>query len=539
MKLSTRIALGFAVVSIAILILAIFSIVRFNDYENSAKIQETRLFQISLAKDIDSINTNIILVAMDSIIDKAEGDMSSERKEELKRLYQQFNYIKNSFIELADTDLERKKTKAIVTALENLEPVITKELVSVIQSGGTDEDFANLDDKIDNIGGDISSDIEAVIDSVNREVKEATEEMDALSKSTKLDLIVVSSIVFVLSILFAFFISKKIISRVSVLESRARDLASGDGDLTKRLTTTTGDEITKASKEINRFIERVQNIIIDAKDSSNKNIDVSNLLSSESNSIHTRSQETHLIVNENLEDTKNMQSLIKDSLRESENSTKDVENTNQKLKEARELILNMVNEIQHSTQIELELSSKLSQLSQDAEQVKNVLTVIKDIADQTNLLALNAAIEAARAGEHGRGFAVVADEVRQLAERTQKSLNDINTTISVIVQAIMDASEQMNLNSANIEKLAQISTDVEHTINDSSNLMQNTTDSSKEALSKSREILTSSQKQMEKIEKIKKLEDLNQKSVELILKLAQDVSSANNSLNSKLNEFKV
>jgi len=96
--------------------------------------------------------------------------------------------------------------------------------------------------------------------------------------------------------------------------------------------------------------------------------------------------------------------------------------------------------------------------------VKNVLEVINDIADQTNLLALNAAIEAARAGKYGRGFAVVADEVRKLAERTQSSLNEIDTTISIMVQGVSDANEQMKINYKFVEKLVETSNNVKEDI---------------------------------------------------------------------------
>jgi len=377
------------------------------------------------------------------------------------------------------------------------------------------------------------------VDNIESELDVIRSTMAENSRSMLLGIALLAAVLITVIIIAALSLVRvKVIDPLKKLIERTADLASGDGDLTKKLEIRGHDELAEVSEYVNRFIEKVRILIADAKQMSSENSSVAHELSTTSLETGRRVEEATEIVSTTTRQSEKMQQQMQEGIREAQGRKESIGAAKSDLDDANQAVLKMTEQIQYSASTEVELAHRVDQLSQDAEQVKQILTIIGDIADQTNLLALNAAIEAARAGEHGRGFAVVADEVRKLAERTQKSLIEINSTINIIVQGIVESSDAMSKNANRVEELAGVAKDVESRISRTFGVISDATllaDQTVEGYMRNANDLG---QMVGGIGKINAISTDNARSVEEIAAAAEHLNKMTESLNNKLSQFK-
>ncbi|MGL2559256.1 methyl-accepting chemotaxis protein TlpB [Helicobacter pylori] len=376
---------------------------------------------------------------------------------------------------------------------------------------------------------DINTENKAIKEGVNKVFNENT---------TKLFLWILTATI-ALVVLTLIYAKLRIVKRIDELVLKINAFSHGDKDLRAKIDVgDRNDEISQVGRGINLFVENARLIMEEIKGISTSNKTSMDKLVQIAQETQKSMKDSSTTLNSVKNKATDVANMMNTSIEQSQGLRKRLIETQGLVKEGKDAIGDLFSQITESAHTEEELSSKVEQLSRNADDVKSILDIINDIADQTNLLALNAAIEAARAGEHGRGFAVVADEVRNLAGRTQKSLAEINSTIMVIVQEINDVSSQMNLNSQKMERLSDMSKSVQETYEKmSSNLSSVVLDSnqSMDDYAKSGHQIEAMVSDFVEVEKVasKTLADSSD-----ILNIATHVSGTTMNLDKQVNLFK-
>ena len=463
----------------------------------------------------------------------AAKSMNTQLKAKFSSLRAQQTAFLENFLALASQNI--KKEFQIISTSDTFAKV--DKMANILLNAVKPEDFTvNASEYFQIMTKKINL-MKSIEDKIAAEIRENLI-ADIDQNETELFKLLVLNMLFILVLsLLGFVTIRSITKAVAKLQTYMQTIAQTK-DLTLVCTLESNDELGEIAKELNALIVSIRTLVDNAKNSSSKNAAIAHELSTTAIDVGKNVEQSVNVVQAANEKAANIKTDMATSVREALISKEDILHANENLENAKEEVIHLTSSVQESAQKESELSAEMERLVNETAQVKDVLSVISDIADQTNLLALNAAIEAARAGEHGRGFAVVADEVRKLAERTQKSLTEINATINVIMQSITDTSGNMSTNAQEIQALAAISNNVEEKINETVELVHDAVNATNKTVKSFEDSGEDVEIIATQVSEINELSAQNAQNVEEIARAAENLNTMTNNLHTQLETFK-
>ncbi|WP_273204902.1 methyl-accepting chemotaxis protein [Marinobacter subterrani] len=463
--LRVKIALPFAITATALIIIGLFAVstVRnlVSDTDNIADVYLPSVSEI-LNGDRDLYQALVAQMAyVDASFNNQDGadylksfeENSTQARERFKKAVER---LEGTGVSDVANGFDAAFDRWLASARRTLElagsgtPAEARQLAT----SETSQLFDNLRDFYDEVGAH-----------ADRQAQMRASGSSAEGQASSLTILLITVVAIIVSILlFAVFL-KLIISSVTALRTQLDNIAQGEGDLTQRVPVETDDDLGKLARSFNLVLENLQSMIRSIQQLTRElgagATDLARAAKDNNDGVSRQTDSIAMVataINE-------MQSAIEEVAGNASRAAEITRDAEEKGKNGARIIRNSSEQVHRLAAQISRAVDVIRKLSDDSNNITSVLDVIRGIAEQTNLLALNAAIEAARAGEQGRGFAVVADEVRTLAQRTQQSTQDIQTMITTLQSGVADIVSVMETGSREATETENLATEAEQELN--------------------------------------------------------------------------
>lgn len=432
---------------------------------------------------------------------------------------------------------EKKLMDAFITARLDFGRNGVVPMIDLLQADKLDAADALRKNVLDPAFSKVSDAIDAVIQHQTTLAKTQFEQTSKQANAIRIGSIAAILIGSILALVMGILVARSINLGVAALVKASASLA--DGDLTTHVPVTGKDELCRVGTSFNQMAEQFSHLICEVNASSEQVNLTADGLSSAANQVAQGSRlqsEQAAVAAQSVEQ-------LNIAFKEIAATSVDIVNAANAARElssrGNQVVGSVVQGIEKVAKTVNDSAVSISELGQRSVQIGQILSVIKDIADQTNLLALNAAIEAARAGEQGRGFAVVADEVRKLAERTTSATTEISTMVSAIQHDTQHAVETMRLSSNDVRDGVALAGEAGHALKDINRSVEQVVNMIEQIANSTRTQSEASESLTATVDEIARMAQENRQAIEQAVSAAQDMTNRSHGLKSIISRFRL